>query len=615
MDPQKLRELIDTYHSMSKEDQDSLAETMSEEDVNILANAKSTASASQKNVGAGNDARAQIVSDRELADMAAQEYQNAPPEERVSILDVNDSKMGSGEGAIRGLVQGPAPGLISTSTGAGFAATKIPEALRKGSFAPIKEGFLQGRNEERQNMEIARRKYPSEFYGGEAVSLLSPMVLAGKIAKGGSKVAKFLYGPASSVPKVAAQTAVVGGLSAAESSDSMDEFALKMLLNEGVGVGVNQALTKGSVVNTLAKKAKEKAGNAFAVAGEFMTGVPKKVMSTYSKNADEVMDFARGFGGETANAEMADATKKSIMAKIQSARRELSGRISKAIEGRQDRYDVGHVINDLQNTLNNMNQQAEPAETKEIQSMLDRLNGYLGNRRGQGADGNISDTATISEIYNAKKLMNKLSSPRIEDGKIFAPTDAASRAAGKAARQLRALIVEHGGDIKDVDRDYQILHYVEKKMNKNLLSPDKNASELIAAGSGRNQTARKQLDILSKVTGKNVTSEADRLAAAQTFRDPNYLPTSSKGSVLAKGTVLGAAGLLSLGHVPYAGPAVAGAVALATSPKVLKFMIDSGRVSGKLLDSEYFKSYIKTPQGQQFILRTFPEIFRGVNAE
>lgn len=291
------------------------------------------------------------------------------------------------------------------------------------------------------------------------------------------------------------------------------------------------------------------------VGGE-LTGIPEKEIETYSKHTGDVDKLIEQHGGDIEGA-AATATKENMGRAIQAAKQEANQTISKALESapKDKVIDVQPILDELAKHQQRLNSVLKGDAKEEIQALANKIADFA-------PDGKIS----VQELHELKSyLQESAKSSYPKGGQIFVrgkESAQAAKAAGAKAKKLFDSVAP--SEAVEANSKLQKLHLIEDTMNKNLLDPNKSSAALMAAGSGTNNLAQRQLKALGDVTGKDMVLEAQKLAAAKRFAKPGLLPVDSTGKSLTRMGV-GAVGGYLMGGTP--GLVIGGAL---TSPRAVK---------------------------------------------
>lgn len=260
-----------------------------------------------------------------------------------------------------------------------------------------------------------------------------------------------------------------------------------------------------------------------AKVGEAATGVPARETVTYANKLDEVNQMGRDYGGDVAAA--ADNTRKKFTSDIAGVRKGANAEISAAKTANPNvTVDVKKVIESLESAKARLNPKFKASDIQEIDGIIDTV------RSAADDAGKMS----VADAYDLKQYLGDLAAPTYQKGgQIFQTGKDASRAAKTGGFEAKTLVHEAEPGIRTADSTLSKLRNIEKNMNKNLITEGKPEGALLAAGSG-NQRARKTLESLGRITGKDMVGEADKLASMRRFASPDILPVDATGKAFAR---------------------------------------------------------------------------------
>lgn len=210
--------------------------------------------------------------------------------------------------------------------------------------------------------------------------------------------------------------------------------------------------------------------------------------------------------------------------------------------------------------------------------------------RGGGPPRYLANAQTLQGI---KQFLQDQASSAYGQSKVgFQIGTKAANAAKGAAAEARQILEEHGPkEIQNANRQLTQLHQIEDHLNKHMVTPNTSDAALMAVGSGvQNQNAL-ALKELGDFAGKDFVGDANVLAAARTFNNPSWSPAYGTGKSLLPVAVGGSVGGLigGLAHGPAGaaygtalGTGLGGAMA---SPAMLKMAINTGRITGQMVES------------------------------
>ena len=418
-----------------------------------------------------------------------------------------------------------------------------------------------------------RRPGLSTAYDVGGAVLTAPLV-AGKALQG-IRAGGIMSG-AGQAAKVGAGLGAAEALGHAENSgEAIETIGKGALIGAGAQVGANAVAKAAPVVGrALAKGAKKIASG--------LTGIDEKVISTYAQRADQVKSMIKNSGGEISEA--ADQVRRGITKDIQVTRQKLGNQIGKALDGYEGVLADGKpILQSLDDTISKVGEvtaRFRPDEINELKNLRDLVAKSL-------LDDGMIQLKTLSAV---KEELQAIAKPSYMNGAmIFPKGDLAAKAAKGAAGEARRILNQAAPEIRHANEQLSKLHRIEELINKNLIREGKPESALIAAGGGNDRNA-KLLGAIDQITGGTAVKQAENLAAARTFGNPQLLPQDFTGKSVSRMLAGGGAGTL-LG-----GP-VGGAVGTAlTSPLGLKYGIETTRFIERLAKATG-KMLPRTPDG------------------
>lgn len=302
--------------------------------------------------------------------------------------------------------------------------------------------------------------------------------------------------------------------------------------------------------------------------GEALTGVPKREIETYLMNRPAINKRIANYGDDIATA--ADDTRRGFASDIKVARQGFNKQIDDAIATAPHGSFVktDNIISALNTEKLRLNKSLNPKDIAEIDGIIAKV-------RELAPDGAM-DLKTAFEVKNY--LQDLADSAYAQPGQIFTTGDKAARAAKSAAFHARIGLNEVSPQIAEANKRLSMMHTIEKRMNKNLIKEGGSEAALLSAGGG-NIRNRNMLESLGDLTGKDMVSEADMLAAQKRFASPDYLPVDSTGKSftrIAAGSALGSVA---------GGPVGSMAGLASTSPAAVKAGINIGATAGNVAKS------------------------------
>lgn len=443
---------------------------------------------------------------------------------------------------------------------------------------------------------------PDEEFSPEAKNIASMAIHASPV---GSVISRVL--PDSVKDKLSHLTkADVAGLGVDLAADPTN------LIPAGKGIVNGLAKTgeflgdavKGSYLGQKASKLGNALGTGASKIGELMTGVPAQDIRTYAAHAPEINQMMKEAGGSIPEA--ADLVRNKYQSAIKQTKNNADFQISQALENAPTHktVELSPVMDQLNQVRSRLHPELEQEDISQIDKLADRLNNVADEQ------GRVSP----SDLADITHFLQKKGKPAFPSGDIFQNASDAEQAAKRGSAQARQMRNENIPGISQPYQTLENLRGIEDTLNKNIINPETPEGALIAAGSGTNERNTALLKKLGDITGRDMLSDAQKLAAAKRFTNPSFSPIDATGKSVYR---VGAGGALGAGaaHVMGLDPKfgfMAGAAL--TSPAALKAAIDAGRIpvdviqklTGKvknLSDADYLKAFaaLKGPEGSQAV--------------
>lgn len=324
----------------------------------------------------------------------------------------------------------------------------------------------------------------------------------------------------------------------------------------------------GETAEVVGDAAKNVVKGAAYKTGSALTGLAEKDIKTYVERFPEVEKLIKETGGDVTQA--SDKVRGEFYNSILKRKTELGKELQTQVEKapKEKIVDASQITDRIDDHLNRLTPELEAGKISEVGELKDKINALA------GADGKLSP----AEVFKVKNwLQDEAKGAYVKDGQFFAnPKSSAYQMAAKSAgREAKSIFDELVPDGAKANTELSMLHNIEGKINKNMITAGKPESALLAAGSGTNKRAAAQLGLLSKFGGGNILPRAEELSAARSFGTPSILPVDTTGKAAARtgiGYLAGKAAseLTGVPALPYIGAA-------ATSPMVLKGLIKTGK--------------------------------------
>lgn len=314
----------------------------------------------------------------------------------------------------------------------------------------------------------------------------------------------------------------------------------------------------GQAVGDAAASAKEAAGNILAKTGEAITGgkVSADTIKQYASGAERIGRLAEENNNDIAAA--SNQVRDLFAASIDKTRSEMSGQISKALEGTEKNISLQPILDAFDEAKSAVNEKLYPEQIKQIDDIYMKAKSL--------AQGNV---IPLDQAQDFKQYLQELATEAYRNPGEASIGSKAANGAKKVAAVTRSLINEAEPTIAEANNKLATLHGIEDGLNKRLITSGTQEAGLIAAGAGKNPQNALALTKLGEATGTDMLSQAKDLSAMQSFNNPSLKgsPVAATLGGLAGGAMGGAPGVA-------AGAALGGAI---TSPFALKGAIDTAR--------------------------------------
>lgn len=359
-----------------------------------------------------------------------------------------------------------------------------------------------------------------------------------------------------------------------------EDYATAQGAGDLAGAGIKAAANLPIV-----QKGAGKINSALAGTGEWLSGVPKKVIQTFAKNPDEITSMNNAFDGSTADA--ADQMRKGFMADLDAKRSALNDQISGALKGNQTRVDGSKIIDAMNKAKSQIDPDLDPEQISKVDDLISKITKKI------GPDGSMA----VEDAHKVKRfLQDKATQAYRSPGDIFSVGTEGAKAAKSGAAVARQAVSDAVPEVADANAQLAHLHDIEDSMNSNLIADGKPEAGLISAGSGGNSRNAKALQKLGDATDTDMLGQAEKLAAMKTFGAPSFSPNTHTGAKIyhaGAGALLGgAAGYAEGGREGAIGGALAGAAL--SSPAAVKAAIQGGQGLANVA-----RTAMSTPVGKQ----------------
>lgn len=532
----------------------------------------------------------QVLTDADFADK---------PLTDADFMDTSPEPMSVGQAlrtrAEEGLLFGARP-LVAGLGGA------IGEAVARTKYDPkerglieraqyiaegLPEGFAESRKVAQEEQKQANRRLGT----------------AGLLVDVGTGILTAPLTPVRTIGQAAKVGAGMGAARALGEAESAGEAARM------VGTGAALGGTVGAIGKGIASAASQ--------LPSALSGIPKKAVQTFRQRPERVQKLIEESAGDIPTA--ADTLRTSWAQSIAQKRQGLGQQIGQALDAASPEKSIAvePYVQSIDDAIAKLNPKLNPNEIEELSSLATQIRSL-----GAESDGLIS----ARELHQVKEFLQDVAKPSYQKGgQIFARGDQAARAAKTAAAKINEDIRKKFPAIKSANQQLQKLHELEDVANKNLIKPGASENSVISAGLEDNRNA-KNLKELGKIVGRDFLSEAEDLAAAKMFADPDILPVDITGKAAARqnlGTAIGTlagAGVGSLlggplGAVGGTGAGIAIGQAI-SSPKGIKTFLKAINVTEdaarKVVGSKQFDRLMTNKAGRAFLVQQLSNAGAGL---
>ena len=471
----------------------------------------------------------------------------------------------------------------------------LSEKLQR-AISAVPGAYKAGREESLQEQQVAQKEFPKTTFAGDIAG--TALTLPFTATKGITGAAKF--------------GALQGAGEALSEGQGLGESALTTAKGAALGVGslgLAKGIEKGipliqEGVKKISPSIGAKAKSAFIKLGSAVTGETEKNIKTYIDKNAAVEKLIKESGGDVGVA--ADTIRQQITNDIQSFRKSQNAKISQALKDLPPKLAVSPKP--LLESLDKAKAKLDPIFDKDQIRHIDEIQTKIKSVADQ-----FKKKLPLEKLYATQNFLYEEAKGAFKNGQFFIPGTAVQNAAKGAAREAKIILDHSIPELRAANEQLSKLHKIEDNINKNLVVPGKPEAALIAAGGASAGRNRLYLESLGKITGKNVTGEAEKLAAAASFANPQLTPKSMNGTTSTSRTI----GAAALGTI-LSGSPIGGAIGLAlTSPFALKQAIKAGIVNKDILAKtlgaglDYtnekvlnnLTKFLKTPEGTTLLNR------------
>lgn len=362
----------------------------------------------------------------------------------------------------------------------------------------------------------------------------------------------------------------------------------EMATGEGVGQAIGQGV--GKVYNMV----KEPIKKGVTKVASTISGMAEDSISQYANNPAQINQIIKEYG--TNIGDYADDIRERMQDAIKSFRQGENQKISQGLQEYADKkVSVTPVVVSLQMAKAKINPKLSPEKIAQIDSMIDLVYSLVGRPSGEsmlygGAkSGKVGGTISPDDMFSIQNILREKTTYK-PDGNFFPSDSIEGRAFKNAAAVARKEINKAAPKVAAANTQLAELHALEEVMHKNLTTPGKTDTTLMAAGRGANPRNQKNLQRLNDlVGGDNFVEEVKNLSAAKDFHNPNMLSGLNTGRAV-----------LPLMMSQFVGNSLgipAGiAAGVATTPWGIKQIISKGSQMGGMMPNI---SGLAGPMGQQ----------------
>lgn len=470
------------------------------------------------------------------------------------------------EGAGQGLTFGYLPQLQAAAKPMIYGALNKLTG-RSGDDAIDPGDYVSSRDENIKRMKEQEEANPitakaSKLAGGLVSGLALP---TSRLAEGAGLLAKSINAAKSGALYGAIQNPgdKQGEVSPIQAADRIENAGEGALIGGLVPIGVKGAK---SGIGYLGKGAKKIASTA--------SGVPEKEIETYFNRGDKVEGLIREFGDDSAGA--ADELRRKLTKDVMTKRQELGGSVITSLEDPKyagKTFEVKPVLDKLKSKLDSLTGAQKTYKAEELGDLQEII-----QKIESATDG--GKPVSAKDFFHLKQyLQDSASSAYAKGGQIFSRGELAQRGAKEAAASVRSQLDEAIPELAKANKKLFELHLLEDNMNRNLMAPGKSEAALMAAGKGDNKRSVSQLKKLGELIDKDPLSDAENLAAARRFANPDILPIDSSAKSIGRAVLAGGAGTALGGPV---GGLLGSAI---SSPTGVKYGVKLARPLGKILNA------------------------------
>jgi hypothetical protein len=349
--------------------------------------------------------------------------------------------------------------------------------------------------------------------------------------------------------------------------------------------------------------------DAIASAAGGFTGIPSSQIKTYASETDDINRLIRDHAGQSRS--MIDAAREELLNHIQSAKAASNDAIGLALNHSSPEkvYSTRFIVDQLEAAKQKLNSVKSPDGIAQINALINQVkelpNGSVRSLVDEGiqsqagqsvgsvaktvgggssttygptqAPANLNDMASLKDMHDIKEILSEVAyGTGNKQGTIFNYSSDASKAASEAAKSVKETLEKVApSGYAEANKHLSELHELEDRLKSGVTSVD-------AQGGGF--MSQQNADLSKKLkssTGYDLPNEQQKIRTAGTFANAGIMSgdtTGKGGERMAKAGIVGYGLGKMLTSLPLSGEIGAGALALVSSPKVVKEAINTGRI-------------------------------------
>jgi hypothetical protein len=488
------------------------------------------------------------------------------------------------------------------------AMTKFADLVTGNDVYSTLPGYTARRDENIKRIDQQAKEHPIVSRTGDVAGVVGGALMTGgigaltKAPAGAGLLMRGLNAAKNAGRVVGSGAAIAAAQNPGDVEGEVDPLQLdKRYENAKTGAIISGVLHAGVNAVPIVKGAVKWGGAKVAAA---LTGEADDVIRNYAARTDQVNKMIEQSGGDITVA--ADQLRDKIAKGLQATKDKLNGQITQALASapRDKTISVQPLLDKLEAIRTKLNPNIKSDAVSEINEMMGKL------IKEADEHGNVS----IQSLHEIKSYLQEAGkSAYAKGGQIFSRAKEAARAAKDAAAEARKIFNGLAPDAAKANNQLAMLHGIEDRLNKNLITSGKSDAALMAAGSGANPRNARMLGQLEQASGVPVVQPAKDLASVKAFGSPSLLPKDATGKALARQAAGAGIGTWIAGPI---GTVIGGAL---TSPMTLKLGINAANLAGKagakvaqVINLPAFSGlYDKSPAAAQFVAQAVGAKIRG----